>query len=102
MNEVKVLSNCSGELKIALCGDIDAVKANEFYNEVVSAYNQNKGKITFVCDELRFIDSTTLGTFVKILKTVKTDGYTLCLKNLQPNIKKLFTICSLDTIMEIA
>ena len=51
---------------------------------------------------LQFIDSTALGTFVKILKKVKTDGKALKLTALQPRLKKLFVICALDTIMEIA
>ena len=38
----------------------------------------------------------------KILKLAKQDGHTLRLFNLQPKIKKLFLICSLDSIMEIA
>ncbi len=42
-----------------------------------------------------------LGTFVKILKELKADGYVMSLKNVQPRIRKLFEICSLDTIMEI-
>ena len=38
---------------------------------------------------------------VKILKKVKTDGNTVRLSALQPKIKKLFLICSLNSIMEI-
>ena len=45
---------------------------------------------------------STLGTFVKILKRVKTDGKNMKLVNMQPRIKKMFVICALDTIMEIA
>lgn len=55
----------------------------------------------FDCAALTFIDSTMLGTFVKILKEVKADGYSMLLKNVQPRIRKLFEICALDTIMEI-
>ena len=68
----------------------------------MAAYRATPTDIAFECEALEFIDSTTLGTFVKILKTVKTEGRSLSLKNLQPKIKKLFVICSLDTIMEIA
>lgn len=102
MNEVKIVGLNEGWLEIALSGDIDLGNAEAFYNAVSQAYQQNPSNILFDCSALDFIDSTTLGTFVKILKTVKTDGFTIKLVHLQAKIKKLFLICSLDSIMEIA
>ena len=102
MEEVKILGNENGILKVALCGDIDSNNAESFFRTVTEAYLQNPANVEFDCAELDFIDSTTLGTFVKILKSVKTNGHKVALKNLQSNIKKLFLSCSLDTIMEIA
>lgn len=102
MEEVKIVGFENGKLKISLFGDIDLGNAEAFYQAVMEAYNENKGDIFFDCEKLNFIDSTTLGTFVKILKSVKSDGYTMFLSDLQPKIKKLFLICSLDSIMEIA
>ena len=100
MEEVKILGVEDGVLKIALSGDIDLGNAEQFYNAVVKAYQQTD--VEFDCAALNFIDSTTLGTFVKILKTVKASGKSMKLCNLQSKIKKLFLICSLDSIMEIA
>ena len=102
MEEVKVLGTENGILTIALSGDIDLGNAESFYTETLAAYQAAPSDITFDCKELNFIDSTTLGTFVKILKMVKADGHTVRLTNLQTKIKKLFLICSLDKIMEIA
>lgn len=63
-------------------------------------YQNDKKDIVFDCAALEFIDSTTLGTFVKIFKNLKADGNRLILKNMRPRIKKLFEICALDRIME--
>lgn len=101
MKEVRVKGFADGKLTVALSGDIDSGNADAFYEEVCAAYKGAPGNLVFECGELNFIDSTTLGTFVKLLKNVKTDGYKMTLKNLQPKIKKLFLICSLNTIMEI-
>ena len=101
MEEVKVLGIQDGALKIQLLGEIDLGNANAFYQAVVSAYRETPANLYFDCTELAFIDSTTLGTFVKILKTVKADGRKLTLANLQAKIKKLFVICALDSIMEL-
>lgn len=102
MDEVKITGYAEGNLEIALSGDIDLGNAEGFYQAVMEGYNKTPGNILFNCEKLNFIDSTTLGTFVKILKTVKADGYTMKLCGLQSKIKKLFLICSLDSIMEIA
>ncbi|MBQ8296041.1 MAG: STAS domain-containing protein [Clostridia bacterium] len=102
MEEVKVIGLQDGVLRIALFGDIDLGNAEEFYQAVMEGYKATPANLLFDCQELNFIDSTTLGTFVKILKTVKSDGHKMTLFNLQAKIKKLFLICALDNIMEIA
>lgn len=101
MEQVKIMQT-DGELQIALFGDIDLGNAEAFYLEVMQAYQAQPQNIAFDCENLSFIDSTTLGTFVKILKKVKENGHAVRLFSLHPNVKKLFLICSLNTIMEIA
>lgn len=102
MEEVKITGYADGNLYITLSGEIDLGNADAFYAAVTDAYKAQKGNVVFDCATLNFIDSTTLGTFVKILKTLKTDGYKMRLTGLQAKIKKLFLICSLDSIMELA
>lgn len=102
MQEVLIKGYENGVWNIALSGDIDLGNAEPFYQEVVRAYDQTPGNILFDCEKLEFIDSTTLGTFVKILKKVKQDGYKMTLVHLQAKIKKLFLICSLDSIIDLA
>ncbi|MBQ8342646.1 MAG: STAS domain-containing protein [Clostridia bacterium] len=101
MQEVTVKGLENGALCVALSGDIDLGNADEFYGEVMAAYKATPANVCFVCDKLNFIDSTTLGTFVKILKSVKADGFGMRLVGLQAKIKKLFLICGLNAIMEI-
>ncbi len=100
MQEFKVAKE-DPELVIELSGEIDSGNADEFYEAFIRSYKK-PSKVVFRCDKVEFIDSTTLGIFVKILKRVKTDGYTLRIEGLIPRLKKLFVICSLDAIMEIA
>ena len=101
MQEVMIKGLENEALQIALSGDIDLGNAEEFYKTVADGYQQTPADIRFDCAALDFIDSTTLGTFVKILKMVKADGYKMRLTGLQPKIKKLFVICSLDQIIEL-
>ncbi len=100
MQEVTIV-NRSPALEVRLSGEIDSKNADEFCAEVLDAYSASPCDVVFSCGELDFIDSTTLGAFVKILKRVKTDGHGMKLTGMQPRLKKLFVICALDTIMEI-
>lgn len=100
MNEVTV-KKTSPVLEIALSGEIDSKNADDFEAEILSAFTASPCDVVFDCEKLAFIDSTTLGAFVKILKRVREQGHALKLVKTQPRIKKLFVICALDTIMEI-
>lgn len=100
MQQVKLISTAE-ILEFLLAGEIDSATSDDFYAEVRAAYLHDKKDIVFDCAALTFIDSTMLGTFVKIFKELKADGFKMSLKNVQPRIRKLFEICSLDTIMEI-
>ncbi len=101
MQEVTV---CSKEpvLSFSLSGEIDSENSEDFYNEVMELYAPAPRDVSFECAKLNFIDSTTLGTFVKLFKRVKADGHDMRLSALQPRLKKLFTICALDRMMEIS
>ena len=100
MQQVKLVST-DGKLEFYLSGEIDSATSEDFYAEVKTAYLHDKKDVEFDCASLTFIDSTMLGTFVKLFKELKADGYKCSLKNVQPRIRKLFEICALDTIMEI-
>ena len=100
MQELTLLSR-SPALTYGLAGEIDSQNADDFYEEVAGQYRLAPAPLVFECAKLEFIDSTTLGTFVKLLKLAQADGNTLTLKHLCPRLKKLFVICALDTIMEI-
>lgn len=99
MQQVKLVST-EGELTVALTGEIDSASSEDFYAEVNAMYQNDRKDVVFDCTALEFIDSTTLGTFVKIFKNLKADGNRLILKNMRPRIRKLFEICALDRIME--
>ena len=102
MEQVQFIGMEENTLRFALSGDVDLGNADAFYEEVSRAYNAAPSNIVFDCEGLSFIDSTTLGTFVKLFKEAQKNGHGVKLCNLQPKIKKLFVICSLDKLMDIA
>lgn len=95
------LTSADEKLIIALAGEIDAATSEDFYAQVCAMYEHDKKDVVFDCAALEFIDSTTLGTFVKLFKAITGEGNGFRLINVRPRIKKLFEICALDRIMEI-
>lgn len=100
MKEVNI-STEGEELAVALRGEIDSSNADEFFMTVNAAFEFSPRNVHFVCDELNFIDSTTLGVFVKLFKHIRQAGKDMRISGLQPKISKLFSICALDKIMRI-
>lgn len=100
MQQVQLLS-AEEKLVFGLSGEIDSATSEDFLAQVVCAYEHDKKDVVFDCSALTFIDSTTLGTFVKIFKKLKADGFGMVLEGVRPNIKKLFDICALSKVMEI-
>ena len=86
MQEVTVKGIEENVLNVVLSGDIDLGNAEEFYQTVLQAYTATPANVCFACENLNFIDSTTLGTFVKILKTLKSNGHMMRLVGLQAKI----------------
>ena len=91
MQQVKLLS-ADERLIFSLSGEIDAATSEDFYAQVCAAYEHDKKDVTFDCAALTFIDSTTLGTFVKILQKLKSDGHEMVLDKVRLTVKKLFEI----------
>lgn len=100
MQQVRLVG-ADSKLEFSLSGEIDSSSSEDFLREVTAAYSHDPKDIVFDCAALTFIDSTTLGTFVKIYKLLLASGHTTTLKNVQPRIRKLFEICALDTVMRI-
>ena len=96
-----VIAQTEKEISVTLAGEIDSSNADVFYETVQSAFAACPKDVHFYCEKLNFIDSTTLGAFVKLLKHIRSEGKNMQLSGLQPKIWKLFTICALDRIMEI-
>ena len=99
MQEITIMGG--DPLTFSLSGEIDSENSDELFETVMGEYRKAPKNLVFECNRLSFIDSTTLGTFVKILNLAKADGHTLRLMGLKPQLKKLFVICALDRIMEL-
>lgn len=88
-------------LKFSLTGEIDILNSGELYYEIESLFLQDRKDVFLDFTGVTFIDSTGLGTIVKINNMIKNSGKKLVLMHMSDHIKKIFTICSLDSILDI-
>ncbi|CDZ74208.1 Anti-sigma factor antagonist [Peptoniphilus sp. ING2-D1G] len=89
------------ELIIYPQGELDIYTTPKFKKEVLNLYKENQKNILIDGINLEYIDSTGLGAFMFILNEIEKNEHKLAIQNINPSIKKLFTITKLDNIFEM-
>lgn len=89
------------EIIIEMTGDLDISSNPQFIKEVEEEFDRENANMVFEMRNLTYIDSTGLGAFMTLYRKVKDTDYTISLRNLRDNIKKIFTITELDKIFRI-
>lgn len=82
-------------------GEIDIFNSSEFKRDLLELVNDKEADICIDCESLEYIDSTALGVLMSVLKKVKEYDGNIYLKNMRPNLAKLFSITSLDKVFII-
>ncbi len=67
----------------------------------MEALDDKQSDILIDGDRLEYLDSTGLGTLISILKKAKESNNRIILKNIKPNIRKLFDITELDKVFVV-
>lgn len=79
-----------------LVGELDIYTSEKFRKEVLGAFKKKEKDLEIDGQDLDYIDSTGLGVLIGILKEAKDKEKEIYLKNMQPNIRKIFDITELD------
>ncbi|WP_059105951.1 STAS domain-containing protein [Shouchella shacheensis] len=86
---------------IDLAGEIDAYTVPQLREAVMPLAKEADTTIVVNFENVEYIDSTGLGTFVGILKATDAHGSELTLKGMSDRIKRLFSITGLDEVINI-
>ena len=81
-------------------GEIDIMSSEELKKEISEIINENKD-IIINGENIEYMDSTGLGVLISLLKKTKEQDNKIVIKNLKPNIYKLFNITGLIKVFEI-
>lgn len=86
--------------EITPIGEIDIMSSEDFKKEVKYIIDAKKD-ILINGEKIEYMDSTGLGVLIGLLKKTKENNNKIIIKNLKPNIYKLFNITGLDKVFEI-
>jgi len=84
-----------------IVGEIDISNCNDFKTRLYKIVEETKEKLVLDFNGLNYIDSAGLGILVGTYKRLKEIDRKLTIVNSSENIKKLFYITKLDTLIEI-
>lgn len=90
--------NEKNTLYVIPIGEVDINTSQNFKDTVVKRLNEKPADVVIDGEQLDYLDSTGLGVLISIYKTTKENKHKVYLKNIKPNIRKLFDITELDKV----
>ena len=99
---MKVKTNFNGEtLTVYLDGELDASNAEIVKSRLEREFSAlDEGNVVLDLKNLTFIDSTGIGMLIGRYKTLLNKGISLKAANLTTQVKKIFKISGLNTIIK--
>ncbi len=86
---------------LAPSGILDSTKAGEIRNQVDRALESNTKVLLMDLKDTTFVDSSGLGTLVSALKKVRSNSGEMYVCSINPQIKMLFELTSMDRVFTI-
>ena len=82
-------------------GSLTVATAQDVFSQIASLQEEGETKFLLQLSAVEFIDSTGLGTIVRLSKRVREAKGKLCLAEPQPKISAMFELTRLDKILSI-
>ncbi len=82
-------------------GILDSTKAEELRAQVDQALVAGAKTLLMDLKETTFVDSSGLGTLVSVLKKVRSQDCEMYVCSINPQVKMLFELTSMDRVFEI-
>ena len=95
------INEIDGKLVAVLEGELDTAAAVETEKEFKLLEESKDKDIVIDCSGLQYISSSGLRLFLSLLKNTKANGNQLTLKNLNDNIKKVFSMTGFTSLFNI-
>jgi anti-sigma B factor antagonist len=80
---------------------LDAHNSSELKTEMLSLFDEGKNNLVIDLQDVRFVDSSGLGSLVSGFKNASARSGNLKLSGLQPQVKSMFELTRLHRVFEI-
>ena len=80
---------------------LDAHNSSELKNQMLTLFDEGKNNLVIDLQDVRFVDSSGLGSLVSGFKNASARNGTLKLSGLQPQVKSMFELTRLHRVFEI-
>ena len=88
-------------LLVKLTGYIDTYNSNYFTNQMNKILESEVYKIIFDCSGVSYVSSTGIGSFIFVLKTVKSHGGEIVLLKVVPEVYEVFSLLGFSQFFKI-
>ncbi len=85
---------------VTLEGELNTAASAEVNNVLTPLMENGSGRIVIECKDLTYIASSGLRILLSILKSTKSNGGTLKLRNVNDNVKKIFALTGFVKIFD--
>lgn len=82
-------------------GILDGTKSEEIRSQVNHALSSGASMLLMDLKDTTFVDSSGLGTLVSVLKKVRSQDCEMYVCSINPQVKMLFELTSMDRVFEI-
>jgi anti-sigma B factor antagonist len=86
---------------LAPSGILDSTQAEKIRTQVDSALSLGAKTLLMDLKDTTFVDSSGLGTLVSVLKKVRAQNCEMVVCSINPQVKMLFELTSMDRVFEI-
>lgn len=94
---IEQLEDCT---LVTLEGELNTAASAEVKNTLTPLIENGSGNIVIECKDLSYIASSGLRILLSILKSTKANGGTLTLRNVNDNVKKIFSLTGFVKIFD--
>lgn len=100
--KIRLETDHQGPEIVALEGDLDFHASPEVRRELARLADRKAPVILINLQQVGYIDSSGLATFIELFQKIRRYGGKLVLFNLSPGVRSVFEIAKLDSVFRLA
>ena len=93
--------DAGGDYVVSLGGEVDLYTAPELKQELHRLVGDGATRLVIDMSDTTFVDATTLGVLLSVVKRVRPEGGTVVLVCPDRNVRRIFEITLLDRVFAI-